>query len=299
MNFSPGGVGASDCLTTVVVGVELGRPRPPPAVFQDWNRPEARTGAALGGRPLAPPPVHCSEELYSRAVCKGRAVDSRKSGHSAPVRPALSRRSHCPCGAGCWSPRRLLQAGGRDWGHQTLGRGRGTRREAEPQPQLILQREGHGAAQDVRTHALTQCPGAPAGPSQHTCLRWEEATFGGSKSGVCEGPGDSCGSMRAEHPPLAHSAVSGQVSSGRSPDCEPCQRLRGGRGSGAWLRGGGRGTCRHIPPLVSCPRGPHQAVQAWAGVAGASGGFPHASQPQAVGWDTWKARPDFQNPPAQ
>lgn len=54
MNFSPGGVGVSDCLTTVVVGVELGRPRPPPAVFQDWNRPEARTGAALGGRPLAP-----------------------------------------------------------------------------------------------------------------------------------------------------------------------------------------------------------------------------------------------------
>lgn len=54
MNFSPGGVGVSDCLTTVVVGVELGRPRPPLPVFQDWNRPEARTGAALGGRPLAP-----------------------------------------------------------------------------------------------------------------------------------------------------------------------------------------------------------------------------------------------------
>lgn len=34
MNFSPGGVGVSDCLTTVVVGVELGRPRPPPRCFR-------------------------------------------------------------------------------------------------------------------------------------------------------------------------------------------------------------------------------------------------------------------------
>lgn len=34
MNFSPGGVGASDCLTTVVVGVELGRPRPPLRCFR-------------------------------------------------------------------------------------------------------------------------------------------------------------------------------------------------------------------------------------------------------------------------